>query len=203
MSTIEKTGADEVAWDLSDLYAGADDPTLERDVLEAEQAATAFRERYHGKVSSLTPAELADAVAEHERIESIFTRAGTYAHLNFATNMADASRGALVAKLDERGAALDTQLLFFGLEWAALEDEQADALLEAPAIDPWRHHLRSQRVFRPSCGCSARSRPRSSPMAARSCRRESRTSCSASSASLPARWRTCICRGSTPRRCER
>ena len=43
--------------------------------------------------------------------------------------MADSPRGALVARLTEKGAAIDTQLLFFGLELAALEDEQAEALL--------------------------------------------------------------------------
>ena len=47
----------------------------------------------------------------------------TYAHLLFATNMADPARGALVARLQEKAAALETQLLFFGLEWAALEDD--------------------------------------------------------------------------------
>ncbi len=149
MSTIEQTGAEEVAWDLSDLYHGADDPALERDVAEAEAAAAAFRERYHGAVGGLSAGELAAAVAEHERIESLFTRAGYYAHLHFATNMADATRGALVAKLDEQGAALDTQLLFFGLEWAALDDQQADALLASPELDEWRHHLRSMRKYRP------------------------------------------------------
>ena len=53
MATIEVTGAEEVAWDLSDLYAGADDPALEQDVSETEAAAAAFRERYRGKVAEL------------------------------------------------------------------------------------------------------------------------------------------------------
>jgi oligoendopeptidase F len=63
--------------------------------------------------------------------------------------MADAERGALVSKLNERGAALDTQLLFFGLEWAALEEAQADALLASPDLDGWRHYLGSLRKYRP------------------------------------------------------
>ena len=43
--------------------------------------------------------------------------------------------------LGEKAAALDTQLLFFGLEWAAVEDDAAEALLADPALDHWRHHL--------------------------------------------------------------
>src|SRR5207244_7023216 len=39
MTTTELTGAEDVAWDLSDLYESGDDPRLETDVEEAEQAA--------------------------------------------------------------------------------------------------------------------------------------------------------------------
>ncbi len=149
MTTIEQTGAEEVAWDLSDLYDSGDDPRIEADMAEAETASAAFRERYHGQVATLSAAELAAAIDERERIESIATRALYYAHLRFSTDMADTARGALVAKLGEKGAGLETQLLFFGLEWAAIEDDVADRLLADPALDHWRHWLASQRVYRP------------------------------------------------------
>ncbi len=149
MTTTELTGAEDVAWDLSDLYESGDDPRLDADVQEAEEAAAAFRERYYGKVAELSAAELAEAIGERERIESILTRAIYFAHLWFATDMADPPRGALVARLTEAGAALDTQLLFFGLEIADLEDEAAEALLAADELEHWRHWLRSVRKFRP------------------------------------------------------
>ena len=123
MTTIEQTGAEEVAWDLSDLYASGDDPRIESDFAEAEAATAAFRDRTYGKVATLSATELADAINEYERIEAIATRALYYAHMSFSTNMADPARGALVAKLGEKAASLETQLLFFGLEWAAIDDE--------------------------------------------------------------------------------
>ncbi len=149
MATTEITGAEEVAWDLSDLFEGIDDPRIDEEMAQAEADAAAFRERYHGKVTELDAAELAAAVAEHERIESAAVRPLTFAHLVFATNMAEPARGALVARLGEKAAALETQLLFFALEWAAAPDEVAEALLADPALDDWRHHLRSLRKFRP------------------------------------------------------
>ena len=149
MATTELTGAEDVAWDLSDLYAGIDDPQMEEDIARAETDAAAFRERYHGAVAGLDAAALAEAVEEYERIESAVVRPLTFAHLVFATNMADPARGALVARLGEKAAALDTQLLFFGLEWAAVEDDAAEAVLADPALDRWRHHLESLRKFRP------------------------------------------------------
>jgi oligoendopeptidase F len=149
MTTTEITGAEEVSWDLSDLYDGSDDPRIEEDIAESESSTAAFRERYYGKVAELTAAELADAIAERERIEEVLTRVGYFAHLNFSTDMTDAPRGALVARITEKGAQLDTQLLFFGLEIAALDDDAADALLAGPELERWAHWLRSLRKFRP------------------------------------------------------
>jgi oligoendopeptidase F len=149
MTTTELTGAEEVAWDLSDLYESGDDPRIQEHVEWTESAAAEFRERYYERVAELSPAELREAIERREEIESAFTRAIYYAHLWFATDMNDSQRGALVAKLTEKGAAIDTQLLFFGLELAALDDEQADALLRSDELERWRHWLRTVRKFRP------------------------------------------------------
>jgi oligoendopeptidase F len=150
MATTEQlTGAEEVEWDLSDLYTAPDDPRLTEEVAGAEASATAFRERYHGKVGELDAAALAEAVAEKERIESALDRALTFAYLRFHTNMADPERGAFVSHLQERATAVETQLLFFGLEWAAVEDGTAETLLADAALDHWRHVLHSLRKFRP------------------------------------------------------
>ncbi len=149
MATTELTGAEEVAWDLSDLYEGTDDPRIDADIAEAETAAAAFREQYYGKVAELGAAELVAAIEERQQLEEALTRVGYYAHLNFATDMADSPRGALVARITEKGAQLDTQLLFFGLEIAALDDAAADALLASPELEPWDHWFRSLRKFRP------------------------------------------------------
>jgi oligoendopeptidase F len=148
-TTQQYTGAEEVAWDLSDLYAGPDDPELERELDEATTATNAFRERYRGKVAELDAASLAEAVAERERIESMVDRAMTYAQLRFSTNMADAPRGALVQRIHERAAAMSTELLFFGLEWAAVDDEVAERLLADDAVATHRHWLEALRRYRP------------------------------------------------------
>lgn len=149
MTTIELNGAEDVAWDLSDLYSGLDDPRIDGDLTQAEADADAFRARYHGNVAGLSASELAAAIAEHERIESSVTRTAYFAHLLFATNMGDPTRGALVARVQERAATLDTQLLFFALEWAALDDEAAATLLAADELSHWRHHLEGLRKYRP------------------------------------------------------
>ena len=48
------TGAEQVEWDLCDLYEGPDDPRIESELDEASAAASTFRERFHGKLGELS-----------------------------------------------------------------------------------------------------------------------------------------------------
>ncbi len=148
-TTTQVTGAEEVGWDLSDLYDGPEDPKLQGELDEAKEATVSFRERYRGSVAGLDAAALAEAVTERERIESMLDRAMTYAQLRFSTNMADPPRGALVQRIQEESAALSTELLFFGLEWAEVDDAHAERVLADDAVAEFRHWLEALRRYRP------------------------------------------------------
>ena len=148
MSTVV-TGAEAVEWNLSDLYESPDDPRIESELDEASAAASAFRERYRGKLAELSAAELNDAVAELERIKSIATRVETYARLRQAADSSDQARGALVQKVRERNTQIDTELLFFDLEWSELDDDVAERLLADPALERFASVLRSERRYKP------------------------------------------------------
>ncbi|HLI55813.1 MAG TPA: oligoendopeptidase F, partial [Actinomycetota bacterium] len=76
--SAQPTGADAIAWDLTDLYADLDDPQLKSDLDTAMDRAKAFRERYRGHVAELDAAGLGAAVTELEEIESIFVRAQSF-----------------------------------------------------------------------------------------------------------------------------
>jgi oligoendopeptidase F len=82
-------------------------------------------------------------------ITDLIGRAASFAALRFSTDTADPERGALLARVQEAGTEIETKLLFFELEWAALDDERAEELLAAPGLDFCRHHLRSARRYRP------------------------------------------------------
>ncbi|MBA2384054.1 MAG: oligoendopeptidase F, partial [Actinobacteria bacterium] len=68
------TGAEQVDWNLADLFEGPDDPRIDAELERALADAQAFRERYRGKLHGLSAAELRDAVAEVERIKAASTR---------------------------------------------------------------------------------------------------------------------------------
>ncbi len=81
-------------------------------------------------------------------IDELVGRAGTYAALRFSTDTADPANGALLQRVQERETAIETTLLFFELEWAALADERAEELLAGEGLDFCRHHLRNVRRYR-------------------------------------------------------
>ena len=56
--------------------------------------------------------------------------------------------GALLQRVQEQETAIQTTLLFFELEWAALSEERAEELLAGDGLDFCRHHLRNVRRYR-------------------------------------------------------
>src|SRR5438045_4871966 len=92
---------------------------------------------------------LETAMRELEAINETIGRVGSYASLRFATDTADPGRGALLQLVQERATEIETLLLFFELEWAALDDGRPRELLAAGALEFCRHHLESVRRYRP------------------------------------------------------
>jgi oligoendopeptidase F len=143
------TDLQDVAWDLEPLVDGEGEAGADRMLAEADERAAAFAERFAGRVASIDGPELAEAMDELQRISELVGRAGNYAHLRFSVDTADPANGALVARVNEKATAVETKLLFFELEWAALEDERAEELLSADGLGTSRHHLRTVRRYRP------------------------------------------------------
>jgi oligoendopeptidase F len=136
-------------WDLEPLVDGGGEQKMDDQLAEATERAGAFGERYSGRVTELDAAGLAEAMRELEELYSLVSRAGSYAHLRFAGDTSDPRNGALLQRAQERGTEIDTHLLFFELEWAAVPDERAAELLADPALDFCRHHLDTVRRYRP------------------------------------------------------
>jgi oligoendopeptidase F len=141
----------ETEWDLSPLLDGAGDDRagVERMLDEARDRSRVFAQAHAGKVAELDQAGLHDAMRELEAISELVGRVGSFASLRFSVDTADPATGALLQLVQERATEIETLLLFFELEWAALTDDQAEELLADPALDFCRHHLGSVRRYRP------------------------------------------------------
>ena len=136
------------AWDLGPLLEGEGVEGVDARLEEALAGARRFAERYTGTLASLDGAGLVGAMSELAAIGDLAGRAGGYAALRFSIDTASPENGALLQRVQERETEIETTLLFFELEWAALSDEQAAQLLAADGLDFCAHHLRQVRRYR-------------------------------------------------------
>jgi oligoendopeptidase F len=136
-------------WDLEPLVDGHGAAGVEEQFAAARERAEAFAERHRGKVAELDTAGLAAAMRELAEVWDLIGRAGSYAALSFSLDTQDPERGALMQRSRELSAAIETELLFFELEWNELPDERADELLAGDGLDFCRHYLRTLRRYRP------------------------------------------------------
>lgn len=143
------TGAENVFWDLSIFYSGIDDPAIQRDLEAVQARAEAFANTYRGRVAQLDPEEMVEAMIEQEAIFDLMGRIGSFAFLNFATDTTNPQLGALVQKVQEQDAELSQKMLFFDLEWKAVDPEQAQKLLSNPTLGAYRHPLESDLRYKP------------------------------------------------------
>ncbi|MCU1375927.1 MAG: family oligoendopeptidase, partial [Actinomycetia bacterium] len=140
--------AEDVVWDLSDLLDGADDEPAVVDLLDRADVRADELAAQRGQVASWDAGQLAAFMTGQAELAELIGRAGSWAQLRFSVDVNDPTRGALVQKVSERGTAIQTKLLWFELEWAALEDEQVEALLADAGLAFAAHHLRSERRYR-------------------------------------------------------
>ena len=149
MSATVDEQLEAASWDLEPLVEQRGPDAVEEMLTEARERAEAFSERYRERVAELDVAELVEAMRELADIHDLGGRAGSYAMLSYSLDTSDPARGALLQKARELGAAIETQLLFFDLEWNLVPQESVDELVEAPELAFAAHHLRTLRRYRP------------------------------------------------------
>jgi len=118
------TGAENIRWDLNELFAGVDDPQIDVVLKESQTRAEAFVESYRGKLGDLTAEGLAEAYNTLESISGPLYRLGQYIHLLYAVDTSDDQIKATLAKIEQSSSTTSNLLVFFGLELGNLSDEQ-------------------------------------------------------------------------------
>ena len=154
--TIEPTetnadpAAADVRWNLADLYAGMDDPRIDETLNQSQARAEKLQADYKGRINApdLTAQTLGGALREYEALQQEAYKPITYASLLFAADTADATKGAFLQKMRERGTQLTLPLLFLDLELAAAPDVVLAPLLDDPAVAPYKHYVETVRAAR-------------------------------------------------------
>lgn len=147
--TLEKTGAEGVRWDLDELYSSPEDPRIEAVLAEALDFAREFEAAYRGRIAELSPADFVAMMKSLEEHSDRTAKPSLYASLLHTIRSTDPAAGRLVSRVREAGAERGRHTVFFGLELAALTDEQVERLYADPAAAEYRHTVEQERRERP------------------------------------------------------
>ncbi|MCH7517507.1 MAG: M3 family oligoendopeptidase [Candidatus Dadabacteria bacterium] len=147
----EKSGAEGITWDLSDLYSNLKDKKIQRDIKDLFQKSEAFEKKYRGKINSpkLTPKFLLNAVEDLEYISEKIGKLLSFAYLVFAGNTRNPENGAFLQMIQEKSTEARKHLMFFELEWIKLSNKKVDSLLNNKILFQYKHFLEQERRYKP------------------------------------------------------
>jgi oligoendopeptidase F len=151
MSTkkTKKTGAEHVKWDLSDLYSGMDDQNLAADKKAALQQAEDFAKKYRNSVKNLDASSFSQALQEYEDIIEKIGKIASFAHLQWTADTSEPSYGKLVQEANELASAVQQKLVFFDVEWLAVDESHAQKMINREELSDYRHYLEASRRYKP------------------------------------------------------
>lgn len=144
----KQSGAEEIRWDLSDLYNSIDDPQLKKDKENIRQQASDFAEKYRGKVAEFSPSQFRDALKEYEELMELMGKIGAFSYLTWTTNTENPDYGKMVQEANELSSEINQQLVFFDVEWMNVDDEQAQKLIRSDDLSTYKHYLETSRRYK-------------------------------------------------------
>ena len=116
------TGSENIRWDLTDLFIGADDPKINESLALSSDRAVAFKHKYKSKVSDLTTLDLNHAYTELIEVFEPIYRVHQFGSLSLSTNTSDDAIKSLSARTEETLSSISNKILFFSLELAERDD---------------------------------------------------------------------------------
>ncbi len=136
-------------WDLSDLYAGVDDPLIASDLKSAEAAAEALAADVQGKLAGMTGPAFGAALERYEALSETLSKVMSYAQLLFAADTDNPKVAQFYQTMNEKVTAISSATLFFELEINRLEDAVLDQFLSATSVARLKPWLDNLRVYKP------------------------------------------------------
>jgi oligoendopeptidase F len=154
-SAVPKELGDLPEWNLSDLYAGVDDPKVKRDLDRADEYSKAFEDDFKGKLAALLDQPdggiaLAQAIVRYEQLDDLLGRLASFAGLMHAGDTVDPTRAKFYGDVQDRLTTATTHLLFFVLELNRIEDTKLEAAMREPKLAyyrPWLEDIRKEKPY--------------------------------------------------------
>lgn len=140
----EKTGAEQVRWDLESTfdYTEINDPRIDVDVAQWCEMAQKFHDTFRGKLDTLLPA----SILAREMLEELLKKIGVYSALLTYLDTADPVVQTRKAKIEnDMRFAMGKYLTFYDIEVAALNEAVIDRIGKDSSMSkylPWLNHKR-------------------------------------------------------------
>ena len=144
----KKTGAENINWDLSDLYTSNNDPKLAGDKKSILKEAEEFSKKYRGKIAELSAGEFKNMLDGYEAILDTSGKIGSFAYLQWSTDTGNTDYGKLVAETNELSSEISQKLVFLDVEWLKIPEEEAKKLIESDELKKYKHYLESSRRYK-------------------------------------------------------
>jgi oligoendopeptidase F len=132
-------GSENIRWDLTDLFIGADDPKINESLALSSDRAVAFKHKYKSKVSDLTILDLNHAYTELIEVFEPIYRVHQFGSLSLSTNTSDDAIKSLSARIEETLSSISNKILFFSLELAERDD--LETLENMPGLEDFKYNL--------------------------------------------------------------
>lgn len=145
---MTKTGAEDITWDLTDLYASPEAALVALNDLRP--TVQSFRDTHYGHIAGMAPTELVHMLISYEGIVDQMGRLYTYAFLWWSTQTTEPSAGKFLQQVREGCTTLHNQLIFVDLSLTTAPDEIASAWTTDPVLQKWSHYItlrRSERAY--------------------------------------------------------
>ena len=134
---------DIIAWDLSELYKGVEDPKIKDDMKIISQLAKDFRSEVRGTLNKndLSASQLAEYFTLYEEISEATFYLSLFSGLMYSTNSLEDNVKNLHSKIQEFSSKIEEQLIFFEIELNEIQDKKFDELLNSEELQNYRHEL--------------------------------------------------------------
>ncbi len=143
---IRTTGAENIHWDLTHLYLN--ESAMKNDLADMVEEGVKFNQSWRGRIADLSASQLYQVLTEFESLQERTGKAMTYAYLSWATETHNPERGALLQYARELFTQISKSLIFFGLEWMKVENDQAKSLMKSDELAKYRHFLECERLLK-------------------------------------------------------
>ncbi|TCU22375.1 oligoendopeptidase F [Rhizobium azibense] len=142
-------------WKLQDLYPSATSTAFTSDMEKAGRNATAFEQKWKGKLADAAAQKgaggIGEALKEYEALDDLIGRLGSFAGLTYFSDTTNPVNGKLYGDVQAKITEFSGHLLFFALELNRIDDAVMDACMaNDPGADhyrPWLIDLRKDKPY--------------------------------------------------------